>query len=197
MIEIIQSSLEKTYSYKDYRQLIKELISEKKSTAPQNEQSESLLEYSILNDKRMDRLDKTLGLTDEMKKKLKNLTQTSTFLVLSEGWCSDAAQIIPVLHKIADFSDKIDLKIVLRDQNEELMNLFLTNGGKAIPKIIMLNTKNEVIGSWGPRSTKATKIVTDYKKIHGSIDATIKKELQIWYNKDKGVDIQFDLMSLL
>lgn len=197
MIEIIQSSLEKTYSYKGYRQLIKELISEKKSTAPQNEQSESLLEYSILNDKRMDRLDKTLGLTDEMKKKLKNLTQTSTFLVLSEGWCSDAAQIIPVLHKIADFSDKIDLKIVLRDQNEELMNLFLTNGGKAIPKIIMLNTKNEVIGSWGPRSTKATKIVTDYKKIHGSIDATIKKELQIWYNKDKGVDIQCDLMSLL
>lgn len=197
MIEIIQSSLEKTYSYNGYRQLIKELISEKKSTAPQNEQSESLLEYSILNDKRMDRLDKTLGLTDEMKKKLKNLTQTSTFLVLSEGWCSDAAQIIPVLHKIADFSDKIDLKIVLRDQNEELMNLFLTNGGKAIPKIIMLNTKNEVIGSWGPRSTKATKIVTDYKEIHGSVDATIKKELQIWYNKDKGVDIQCDLMSLL
>jgi thioredoxin-like negative regulator of GroEL len=192
---LISDSINRGVSYTTYRTLIKGLLVEGKSTG--NEQSEALLEYSILNDKRMDRLDKTLKISEETTSALNKLTDNFTLLVLSEGWCGDAAQILPVINKIAESSSKIDLKIVCRDENEALMNQFLTNGGKSIPKVIIVNNKNEVINSWGPRPAIATKMVQDYKVKHGVLDDNFKKDLQIWYNKDKGNSTQKDLLEIL
>ena len=77
------------------------------------------------------------------------------------------------------------------------MNQFLTNGSKSIPKIIIVDSNNEVINSWGPRPSIATKMVLDYKEINGALDADFKKNLQIWYNKDKGNNTQEDIVKLL
>ncbi|WP_372793136.1 thioredoxin family protein [Lutibacter sp.] len=192
---LINKSLEKSITYTTYRKLIKELLIKEKSTGL--EQSDDLLNYSMLNDKRMDRLDKTLKVSDETKVSIDDLKNDFTFLVIAEGWCGDAAQIVPILNKIAEASNKINLKIVFRDENEELMNEYLTNGGKSIPKIIILDSENNVINSWGPRPSIATKMVLDYKEKNGSIDAEFKKNLQIWYNKDKGTNTQDDLLKLL
>lgn len=192
---LISSSLKKSISYQDYRNLIKELLSQGKSTGIN--QSADLLNYSLLNDKRMDRLDKKLKISEETQSSTSNLKNDFTFLVISEGWCGDAAQILPILNKIAESSSKIDLKIVLRDENEELMNRFLTNGSKSIPKIIIVDSNNEVINSWGPRPSIATRMVLDYKEINGALDADFKKNLQIWYNKDKGNNTQEDIVKLL
>ena len=165
---LIKNSIKRGVSYSTYRTLIKGLLVEGKSTG--SEQSEEILAYSILNDKRMDRLDKTLKISEETSTALNKLTDNFTLLVLAEGWCGDAAQILPVLNKIAESSSKIELKIVCRDENEELMNQFLTNGGKSIPKVIVVNNKNEVVNSWGPRPSIATKMVNDYKTLHGGLD---------------------------
>ena len=192
---VIKDSLEKGISYTAYRKLIKELLLQKKSTGA--EQTDDLLNYSMLNDKRMDRLDKTLKISEETQISINNLKNDFTFLVIAEGWCADGAQIVPILNKIAETSAKIELKIVLRDENEALMNQFLTNGSKAIPKIIIVDAENKVINSWGPRPSIAAKMVLDYKEQHGSIDADFKKNLQIWYNKDKGTNTQEDLLKLL
>jgi thioredoxin-like negative regulator of GroEL len=192
---LISDNLKKGISYTEYRKLIKELLTHKKSTGV--EQTVNLLGFSILNDKRMDRLDKTLKVSEETQTSINNLKNSFTFLVIAEGWCGDAAQIVPVLNKIAEASTKIDLKIVLRDENEALMNQFLTNGSKSIPKIIIVNHENKVINSWGPRPSIATKMVLDYKAKNGSIDAEFKKNLQVWYNKDKGNSTQEDLLKLL
>ncbi len=192
---LISSSIKKGVSYSTYRTLIKGLLVEGKSTG--NEQSEALFNYSQLNDKRMDRLDKTLKISEETSNALNRLSDNFTLLVLAEGWCGDAAQILPVINKIAESSSKIDLKIVCRDENEDLMDQFLTNGGKAIPKVIVVNNKNEVLNSWGPRPSEATKMVNDYKTAHGGLDDNFKKDLQIWYNKDKGNNTQKDLLNIL
>lgn len=192
---LIQGSLEKGISYSAYRKLIKELLIQKKSTGA--EQNEELLNYSKLNDKRMDRLDKTLKISAETQSAINGLKNNFTFLVIAEGWCGDAAQILPVLNKIAETSTKIDMKIVLRDENLALMNQFLTNGSQSIPKIIIVDHKNKVINSWGPRPSVATKMVLDYKEQNGSLDADFKKNLQIWYNKDKGASTQEDILKLL
>ena len=192
---LIINSIKKSIAYSTYRTLIKGLLVEGKSTG--SEQSESLFNFSKLNDKRMDRLDKTLKISKETCDALNKLTDNFTLLVLAEGWCGDAAQILPVINKIAESSSKIDLKIVCRDENEDLMNQFLTNGGKAIPKVIIVNNKNEVLNAWGPRPSEATKMVNDYKAIHGGLDDNFKKGLQIWYNKDKGNNTQKDLLNIL
>ena len=195
MQDIIENSLKKGISYEAYRSLVSELLTSGKSTGI--EQSEALLDYSMLNDRRMKRLDKTIQLSEETITTAKSVQEPVTWLVLSEGWCGDAAQTLPIINKIANQSDQIDLKIVLRDENEELMNQFLTNGGKSIPKLIALNKHNEVINSWGPRPSLATKMVQDYKEEHGQLDADFKQDLQVWYNKDKGADTQKDMLTLL
>jgi len=195
MVEIIAKSLTKGISYTSYRSLVKNLLIQKKSTG--KNQTEAILNFSILNDRRMDRLDKTLKVSSETLKSMNLLEKKFTFLVIAEGWCGDAAQILPVLNKIAESSSKIDLKIVLRDENPELMNQFLTNGNQSIPKIIIIDNNNNVINSWGPRPSIAAKMVLDYKEKNGSIDADLKKNLQLWYNKDKGVNTQKEILKLL
>lgn len=195
MKKVIENSLEKAISYSEYRTLVKGLLDEGKSTGPN--QSEDLLNYSLLNDKRMKRLDKTMKLFEITQTKLSEIKEAQTWLVITEGWCGDAAQNLPVINKLAEENDNIQLKVVLRDENVELMDNFLTNGGRAIPKLIALDNDNEVLGTWGPRPDVATKMVADYKAANGSLDAEFKKDLQVWYNKNKGENVQENLVSLL
>jgi hypothetical protein len=192
---LITNSIKKGVTNSTYRTLIKGLLVEGKSTGI--EQSESLFNFSKLNDKRMDRLDKTLKISEETQQSLNQLKHGYTFLVIAEGWCGDAAQILPVLNKITEASIKIDLKILFRDENDALMNQYLTNGSKSIPKIIIVDNNNNVINSWGPRPSIATRMVLDYKEKNGAIDAEFKKDLQIWYTKDKGNSTQKDIVQLL
>lgn len=191
----LKNSLNKTITYSDYRNLIKNLLAEGKATG--TEQTEDHLIFSILNDKRMDRLDKTLEISAETQHSLSNLSKGFTILAIAEGWCGDAAQILPIINKVAEASDKINFKIVLRDENEDLMNQYLTNGSKSIPKVLILDQENNVLESWGPRPAVATQMVVDYKAQNGSIDEEFKKNLQIWYNKDKGNNTQNELVGLL
>jgi hypothetical protein len=195
MKEIIANSLQKTISYTDYRALVRNLLAEGKATGP--EQSEDLTNYSRLNDRRMKRLDKTIKISEEVMLAFQKLKQPQTWLVLTEGWCGDAAQNIPVLNKIAEATEQIDLKIVLRDEHLPLMDLFLTNGGRSIPKLIALDKDNNVIDSWGPRPTTATKMAVDYKEKNGVLDLVFKEDLQVWYNKDKGKSVQEDFVNLI
>lgn len=194
MKEIIENSSKKAISYTDYRVLVSNLLADGKSTGP--EQSEALTNYSLLNDRRMKRLDKTIKISEETILEFQKVKEPQTWLVITEGWCGDAAQNIPVINKIAETTDKINLKVVLRDENLELMDLFLTNGGRSIPKLIALDKDNNVIDSWGPRPTVATKMVADYKAEHGVIDAAFKQDLQVWYNKDKGLSVQEDFINI-
>ncbi|WP_299060161.1 thioredoxin family protein [uncultured Polaribacter sp.] len=195
MKKIIEKSLENTYQYQEYRDLVSNLLAEGKATG--NEQSDALTNYSLLNDKRMKRLDKTIKISEETVTQIKKVNEPQTWLVITEGWCGDAAQNLPVINKIAETNNNIHLKLVLRDDNEDLMNLFLTNGGKSIPKLIALDTDNNVIDTWGPRPTVATKMVADYKAKHGALDANFKQDLQVWYNKNKGQSVQDDFVELV
>ncbi len=193
---IIEESLVKATSYQEYRTLVENLVTEGKSTGEL--QTEALSNYSMLNNKRMQRLDKTTKLTEEAIAEIKAYNGNVTWLVLTESWCGDAAQTMPVINKVAELNDNITLKVVLRDENEALMNAFLTNGGKSIPKLIAIdNTSGNVLGDWGPRPSNATKMVNDYKAEHGKLTPEFKKDLQVWYNKDKGQNTIEDLLRLV
>jgi hypothetical protein len=195
MKQLIAKSLENAISYSEYRTLVHDLLTDGKSTGPV--QSEALTNYSLLNDRRMKRLDKTIKISNQTKAVFKSITEKQTWLVLSEGWCGDAAQNLPVIHKLATENKNITLKIILRDEYLAVMDLFLTNGGRSIPKVIVLDAQNNVQHTWGPRPTLATKIMADYKAKKGSIDAQFKQDLQVWYNKNKGRSVQEDFVKML
>ncbi len=194
--DIISESLKKSISYSDYRNLVVDLVENNSTTG--SEKTEALANYTMLNDRRMKRWDKTVKVSDELRTKIENFNKKTTWLVITESWCGDAAHVMPVINKVAELNDTIDFKVVLRDQNEALMNQFLTNGGKAIPKLIMIdNETNEVLNTFGPRPTVATEMVHAYKAEHGLLTPEFKEDLQRWYNKDKGQSTLKDLMKLL
>lgn len=195
MLAIIKSTLEKSVSYQEYRAKVSKLISEGKSTG--NEQSEDLLHYSELNEVRMKRLEKTLKMDAEVLSNLQNTKAKQTWLVIAEGWCGDAAQILPIIKLMAESVENIEMKIVFRDENETLMAEFLTNGARSIPKLIVLNENLEVINHWGPRPEGAKNLILDYKAKHGIVDEPAKIALQKWYLDDKGISTMKEIISIL
>ena len=192
----IGKALFNSHSYEEYRTLMADLLKVGKSTAV--EQTDERTHYSELNESRMRRLDKTMKITDENIVKLNSLNKHYIWLVLTESWCGDAAQILPILNKMVVQSNrKIDMKLVLRDEHEELMNHFLTNKGKAIPKLICIDkATGSVVADWGPRPQGAKQLILDYKAAHGVVDETAKIELQKWYLHDKGTSIQNEIVEM-
>lgn len=193
---IIEKSLKNSYSYGQYRNHVSQLLLQGLSTG--TTQSEALTHYSTLNEVRMNRLDKTIKITEDVNDRLKNLDKEYTLLVISEGWCGDAAQILPVINRMAEATDKLNFQIVLRDENAELMDAYLTNSSRSIPKLILLDKETlEPINSWGPRPAEAAKLVRDYKEKYGVINEEAKTELQKWYLHDKGLSTMREIVELL
>ncbi|PID04590.1 MULTISPECIES: thioredoxin family protein [unclassified Sporosarcina] len=81
-------------------------------------------------------------------------------LVITEDWCGDAMLNNPILQKIAEAAN-IDVRAVLRDENPELIDRYLTNGGRSIPMYLLLNSAGEVVEKWGPRAPVLQKYVMD------------------------------------
>lgn len=154
-------------------------------------------EYISLNQHRMHRVEKTFALSDRLTQEVENLKNKTYWLVLTEHWCGDASQILPALHKIATASKaKIEMKLVYRDQNLKLMDQYLTNNGRSIPKLIQLDSNYNVIGVWGPRPAFAQKLVKELKANPATAN-TYANELHLWYAKDKQKSIEIEISELL
>ncbi|MFT5215352.1 MAG: thiol-disulfide isomerase/thioredoxin [Glaciecola sp.] len=196
MHQILKDRLDNSISYADYFRLMQQLVQNKFTTG--SDISEANINYTMLNEKRMSRWNKKLEISETYKAKILEFNSEIIWLVITESWCGDAAHLLPVMNKVAELNPNINLRIVLRDDNEGLMNQFLTNGSKSIPKLIMIDTDSlKVITSYGPRPSTATAMVENYKKEHGQLTPEFKEDLQRWYNKDKGKTTIDDLTKLL
>src|SRR5690606_10681169 len=194
MKDLIKKSVEKAMDYSQYNFLLKPLATTGSTTG---EQTEEKIRYTKLNFSRSKRLDKIAEISLEKMRAFKNISEKQTWLALCEPWCGDGAPTLPYLNKIAEKSENINLKILLRDENPELMDCFLTNGSRSIPILIMLDEDLNVLNRFGPRSKAATKLVNDYKIQHGKIDEGFKETLQVWYNNDKGVSVVEDILETM
>jgi hypothetical protein len=185
------------FTYEEYRQMGKDLLGQNKTTG--NNQSESYIGYSKLNDHRMDRLDKTLTINDELTKLIKSIKRPMIWVVLTELWCGDAAQNLPALAKMEEVKPgKVRLLLLLRDENPEVMDAYLTNGSKSIPKLIALDGETrEELFTWGPRPKEAQQIMDDYKTAGSPADVDYKKDIQVWYIQNHTAALQKEFAELL
>ncbi|MFT6150611.1 MAG: hypothetical protein ACJAUH_003316 [Saprospiraceae bacterium] len=193
---ITKQTIAQSMDYEQYRTFISERLENNQSTGTNH--SEGIVGYTSLNEKRMKRLDKTTKLTEETTAAVSKIDKPVTWLVITEGWCGDAAQSIPVIAKMAAQNPNVDLKLILRDEHLEIMDAFLTNGGRAIPKIVALDTETlDVLGSWGPRPVEAHEMFWKAKNSPDFNYPEIQKELQLWYAKDKTLNTQKELVDLI
>lgn len=181
-------------NYLEYKTLLNNLIAERETTG--SDQSEAMIHYAELNIQRMNRLDKTTVLLNEWEYLFSKMESSFKWVVLTEGWCGDAAQIVPVINKIAEASNgKISLELLLRDENLELMDKYLTNGGRAIPKLICYDESNTVLWNWGPRP-KGVQDFINQLKADGADLVKVKTDLHLWYTKNKTIDTQNEIMGM-
>ncbi|TNJ44209.1 thioredoxin family protein [Tamlana fucoidanivorans] len=193
---VVKHSLENSMSYETYSELVNRLVEIKGTTG--SDSSEALVEYTKLNQRRMKRWDKTTKVSEATKAMISSLPHKMTWLLITESWCGDAAHVVPVINKLAALNDNIKLHIVLRDEHPELMDMFLTNGARAIPKLLIIDDETgDVLSTFGPRPSEATQMVKAYKGAHGKLTAEFKEELQVWYNKNKGQNIIEDIAKEL
>jgi hypothetical protein len=192
--EIIGAGL----SYNAYLLMVEDLLSKNQTTG--KNQSEEYLAYTRLNQQRMKRLDKTIKLNEDIKNLASLKSKKQIWLMIAEAWCGDCAQNIPPIAQIAkSLEDRIKLVIVGRDDHEDLMNEFLTNGSRSIPKLIIMDAETlEVINSWGPRPKAAQSIVEWYKANKATVTLDeFETQLHGWYAKDKALSIQDEFLSFL
>lgn len=161
-------------------------------------QTPALVNFTALNARRMSRLNKTVILHPELVHLAEQVSEPQEWLMITEAWCGDSAQILPVIAKIASVSHKISLRIVLRDENPELMDKYLTNGSRSIPKLISKDSEGNDLFTWGPRPEPAQEIFMEWKKEPADRDWNIfEKELHTWYTLDKSLSIQKEFVQIL
>lgn len=182
-------------TFAEYTKLIDDLLLDGKTTG--TNQSEAMFNYGKLNRQRMNRLEKTVSLNETLREKLQNNNRKMIWLIITEGWCGDAAQNIPLIEKIAAESENIETRYVLRDENLELMDAYLTNNARSIPKLIALDAETlQEIGTWGPRPQVAMDYFYEMRE-NGLEKPQMMENLQRWYNSDKNQAIQDEFEWLL
>lgn len=196
MNKLLQSSFEKGISFKAYFDLSKQFAENGKTSGL--DQSEAMANYTKLNYSRMKRLVKTANVSDNLKHLLSDISSQQKWLLISETWCGDAAQNLPQLAKMADLNKNIELRIVFRDENLDLMDNYLTKGGRSVPKLIVFNETEELF-TWGPRPQAAQDMVNTYKSLPEPKEpySEFVITLQKWYNDDAGLSLDKEIRNLL
>ena len=190
---ITRGVIENAYTYQEYRNMIDERMAEGKTTGDNH--SEAMLHYTKMNVHRMQRQDKRVKLTDDVKTALDGVERKLIWLVLTEAWCGDAAQSLSAVQKMADYSENIQARYILRDEHLEIMDEFLTNGkSRSIPKLICLDAQSlDILGSWGPRPANAQKLYDEWRSVEGVVYQDVAEKLHKWYAKDRTKSMQAEL----
>ncbi len=193
-MKITKEIFDNAMDFEFYYAHSKELYSQGKTTG--NNQTQNFINYTKLGIQRVKRGLKTITIEHNVITTL-NDTKAINWLVISEAWCGDAANIIPVLVKMAEANKQISLKIILRDENQKIMDCFLTNGARAIPILVFLDDNYNELGYWGPRPRPAQKMFISHKENPIKSIDELKVDMQKWYFKDKGHTIQCELKDIL
>ncbi len=187
--------LEQAMNYSAYMALTEQLVNEGRTSGPN--QSEAYIYYTKLNLQRMNRLNKTITIPTELSELIAQKAQHWTWLIITEPWCGDAAQCVPALEKLALCSSNIQTKYILRDENPEVMDAYLTNGGRSIPKLICLDEQLQEVFTWGPRPDVIQAVMNDLKANGVTEIAQIVEAIQKAYNDNKQAGIYEELAAVL
>lgn len=186
-----------SWNYAEFVQMLEALMLEGKTTG--NNQSADYLHYAKLNLQRMHRWDKTF----EPDAGLVAILQTQPlqeWWVITEGWCGDSAQNLPGIAKLAAAAEgKVQLRIVLRDDNPQIMDQYLTNGtSRSIPILVAFDKTGNELFRWGPRPKAAQDLLIAWKNNPAPASfEDFEKEMHTWYARDKGNTLQGEIRKVL
>ncbi len=181
-------------AYKEYIQTVADEI---KNTNPAllTEGDLELFEYKKLNLQRSARIDKNYLVSEKLKSEIVKIKEKQLWIVITEAWCGDSAQNLPHIVKIASLNSNIDLKIILRDSNPDIMDLYLTNGTRSIPKLVAFDLEGNELFNWGPRPKAAQELLNQLKH-EGIVKPELYEKLHLWYGRDRGRNLESEFTQI-
>jgi hypothetical protein len=204
MENIQLESLQNCMTYAEYLAKTINLLAEGKTSTTETKPNPAIHTYTQENVARMQRLNNSTVLTTETLEKLAKITEPQTWLTISEGWCGDASQVVPVIEHIAAANPHITHVLIFRDEHLEIMDAFLTDGGRSIPKTVILDANGKVLNAWGPRPSGLQTVVdglrqkmaTMTKEEQKAYFEDVKKMVHDWYDSDQTASTQHEFMSI-
>lgn len=181
-------------NWNTYTTLFNEILEGNFTEAPYDK--EAYFQYVQLNNSRQNRWIKRGSLLPELVEHVKQLKQSQQWILITEPWCGDASHINPFIYQLSQQSDQISFEIMLRDSEGSIIQDYLTNGGMSIPILVVRDENGKDLFHWGPRPAPAQKLYLSQKEDDSKTVDEKKIELQSWYNKDKGVTLQQELLEL-
>lgn len=152
-------------------------------------------EYLRLNRTRFNRNYKTFKPSEAFLKASQRITFPTHWIIITEPWCGDAAQSVPVLLRLIEQIPSANYSLTLRDQGS-LIDQYLTNGGKGIPKVIVRDEQGIDLLVWGPRTRDAQELFNGLKTTGVELKV-LHESLHGWYAKDQGKSLELELLALI
>jgi hypothetical protein len=116
-------------------------------------------------------------------------------LALSEDWCGDAVNTLPVVARLAA-EVGWDLRVLSRDANPDLMDAHLTNGrSRSIPVVIVYDALFREVGWWGPRPGEIQEWILGEGLAMPSPERY--KVVRRWYAQDRGRTTLAELLEVV
>ena len=185
--------INKGLSYEDYITRVEDDL----ENEIENDDPKEYVQYYALGLQRMNRIFKTFKLNPAEETRVKSTSNNLKLLIITEGWCGDASQILPVVEKLTN-ALQVSTHYVLRDENLELMEKYKTNGAASIPIIIGVNEENEEAFRFGPRPQAGMEMLARFKSNPDTYSADdFHEDLQKYYNNNKGEDIGNEILDLI
>ena len=192
---ITKEHLGASITFGQYVERAEAKVAEANRNSPEDSESKSM-QYIALNYHRMRRILNNYVLPPELQSKLRRITSSHIWLVLTEDWCGDSAQSLSYIAKMAEVNPLIELKILYRDEHPELMDRYLTDGKRSIPKLIAIDESGNELFRWGPRPKEAAAIFNDSLASGISKDEAYER-LHLWYPRNRGRAIEAELDALI
>jgi hypothetical protein len=193
-IDLIRNSFEKGISFEEYLEKTETQI-EKNDTSLLNEEELHLFEFTKLNLHRMKRVLKTHPIDSILAEKIKNIAEKQYWLLITENWCGDSAQCSPEFYKMSKLNENIELRIVERDLYPEVMDLYLTDGKKSIPILVVFNSEWNQLLKWGSRPKALQTQIDEWMSAGLAKEEWIEK-MHLWYGRNRGKELFAEFNSL-
>ena len=148
-----------------------------------------------LNQRRSTRIVRTYKISEDASRIIKSIDIPQTWLIITEDWCGDSAQNLPYLYRLSELNPNIELKIIYRDENPDIIDRYLTNGGRAIPKVIGFDSDGNELFQWGARPEAAKLLVKELKE-SGLNKEEFNEKLHLWYGRDRGKTFEKEFVGL-
>jgi len=195
--------------YPSYVEMVRELCFRRETTGRPEFRGKFWVDLMIESLACIDNLLQSTRLNENTLRALQKQEMPLTWLTVTEAWCIDSANSLPVIYKMSEANPNITMKVVLRDEPPEIIDNFLTRGSRSIPKIICLDTESLVVlGTWGPRPIDLqVKMMLRIKAVNKSLrKEDVKAEnaateiidiLKEWYKEDQTESVQAEASKSL